>query len=287
MSFKIITDSSANLTNELIEKFSLDIISLKYYINGEEFESYIPGKETDLKAFYKRIADKEKATTSLVGVDTFKKVFTEKLSEGGDVMYIGFSSGLSGTLQSAKIAAEDVLKSFPQQKLVVIDSLCAALGQGLFVYYICKLREQGKSIEECAKWAEENRLHICHWFTVDDLMYLKRGGRLSATSAILGTILGIKPVLHMDDDGKLAVVSKARGRKAALDALIKHMDDTAINLKDQYVFISHGDCIEDAQYVADKIKGKVSNVLINTLEPVIGCHSGPGTLALFFLGTKR
>ena len=287
MSFKIITDSSANLTNKLIENFDLEIISLKYYINGEEFESYIPGKEVDLKAFYKRIADKEKATTSLVGVDTFKKVFSEKMSEGTDVLYIGFSSGLSGTLQSAQIAAQEIQNNFPGQKLIVVDSLCAALGQGLFVYHICKLREQGKSIDECAKWADENRLHVCHWFTVDDLMYLKRGGRLSATSAILGTILGIKPVLHMDDNGKLAVVSKARGRKAALDALISHMDSTATDLKNQYVFISHGDCIEDAQYVADKIKDKVSDVLINTLEPVIGCHSGPGTLALFFMGTKR
>ena len=200
-----------------------------------------------------------------------------------------FSSGLSTTYQSAMIAAQDLQEKYPQRKINVVDTLCASLGQGLLVWYACKKRDEGLSLEELTAWCEENKQNLCHWFTVDDLMYLKRGGRVSAATALVGTMLQIKPVLHVDGEGHLINVAKARGRKASINALAAKMDELGTPGANDTVFICHGDCLEDAEYLAAQVKEKygVKNVFIYYVGAVIGSHSGPGTLALFFLGKHR
>ncbi len=289
MSYRIITDSCANLTDELIESLDLDIIPLSYFIGGKEYIGYQKGVPTDYKTFYDLARKREKITTSQITYEAFEKAFTEVLETGNDFLYIGFSSGLSGSYQAAVRVANDLQKKYPERKMVVVDSLCASMGQGLLVYHAVQRKNEGKSLEEVAKWVEDNKLRLVHWFTVDDLFFLKRGGRVSATSAVAGTILGIKPVLHVDDEGHLILMEKVRGRKASLNALINHMIETIQDAAQQVIFISHGDCIEDAKYIAEKIKQsiKVKDIIINYIDPVIGAHSGPGTAALFFLGSKR
>ena len=224
-----------------------------------------------------------------MNVEEFKVVMEQKLQEGLDILFIGFSSGLSTTYQSGVIAASELREKYPERKIMTIDSLCASLGQGLFVHYAVKKQREGASMEELSAYLEALRPHLCHWFTVDDLMYLKRGGRISASTALLGTALQIKPVMHTDNDGKLANVSKARGRKASIRALVDRMEQTAIDPASQTVFICHGDCIEDAEYAKKLIQERfgIQDIVINFTGPVIGSHSGPGTLAIFFVGTER
>ena len=211
------------------------------------------------------------------------------LASGRDILCVNFSSALSATFQSASIAAEDLRQEFPEAKIYVVDSLCASLGQGLLVWYATRQRDLGHSIEEVRDWVEEHRLNLCHQFTVDDLHFLKRGGRISAATAMVGSMLHIKPVLHVDNEGHLINIGKARGRQASLKALVDRMEDTAIDPGSLTVFISHGDCPEDAQTVADMVKKRlgVQDVVINYVGPVIGAHSGPGTVALFYMGTDR
>ena len=211
------------------------------------------------------------------------------LQEGRDVLVLAFSSGLSATYSSSVIAVEDLREKYPDRKLYTVDTLCASLGQGLLVYLAAQQRAQGKSIEEVRDWAEANKLKLCHQFTVDDLHFLKRGGRISATTAVVGSMLKIKPVLHVDNEGHLINIGKARGRAASLKALVDKMEQTAIDPGDQTVFISHGDCLEDAQMVAQMVRDRfgVQNVYLNYVGPVIGAHSGPGTLALFYVGIER
>lgn len=289
MSFEIVTDSSCNLPEELIDRYRLNILSLMFRVGGKEYYSYEKGKITDLKPFYTMMRNKEEMTTSLIDMNTCMPVFEELLMQGKDILYIGFSSALSGTYQVGSMVLEDLKSSYPDRKIYSIDTLGASLGEGLLVYHAAELRRQDKNIEEVYQWLLDNRLHLCHWFTVDDLFFLKRGGRVSASSAVLGTILGVKPVLHMDNEGRLILMEKARGRKNSLDALVNHMQETAINPEEQMIFITHGDCIEDAKYVENQVRERmhVKDVLINYVDPVIGAHSGPGTVALFFLGTHR
>jgi DegV family protein with EDD domain len=212
------------------------------------------------------------------------------LERGTDILYLGFSSGLSNTYNAGRIACEELSEEFPERKLYAVDTLCASLGQGLLVYHAAKMRFDGKSIEEVRDFAEGNKLRLCHWFTVDDLFFLKRGGRVSAATAVVGTMLGIKPIMHVDNEGKLVKVGTVRGRRASIDALCEKAKASAIDVKEKLVaFISHGDCEEDAKYLADKMKKEVGfkEVLIGYVGSVIGSHSGPGTLALFYLGTER
>lgn len=289
MSYRIVTDSAANLTDEQIKEYGVEIISLKYNIDGKEFDSYIKGEKTDFAPVYKLLREKAMITTSLANRDSCDKVIKPLLEEGEDVLVLAFSSGLSGTCQNIKLAAEDYSEMFPDRKVIVVDSLCAAMGQGLLVHYVSKLQKEGKTIEEAAEWAENNKLSIAHIFTIDDLFFLKRGGRLSGTSAVVGTLLGIKPLLHMADDGKLYVTGKARGRNATLEHLANSLEEKGIDVSNQEIFIVHGDCIEDAEALGAMIKERynVKGITYNILDPVIAAHSGPGTLAVFFIGKER
>lgn len=289
MSYKIITDSSANLTEEMIEQYDIDIIPLVFKIGEEEFHSYVKGEKTDIKQFYDRMRQGEVITTSLISMEKCQKVFESNLKEGKDILYISFSSALSGTYNAAIMVAKNLEKDYPERKIYVVDSLSASMGEGLLVYHCTEQKRSGKSIDEVKDWLIENRLQLCHWFTVDDLFHLKRGGRISGTAALVGTVLGVKPVLHVDDEGKLVPASKVRSRKKSLIALVDEMEKTCINPTEQIVFISHGDCIDDALYVEKLVRERlnVKDVMINYVDPVIGAHSGPGTIALFFLGKTR
>ena len=287
--YVIITDSSCDLPADLAKELELEVIPLTVTVNGKIYTNYLDEREIPSPVFYNFLREKQPATTSAAHVQQFLNVMDSILSTGKDVLYLGFSSALSGTYSAGRIAADELRGKYPDRKIITVDTLCASLGQGLFVFKCAKLRSMGKDIDEVASWAEENRLSLCHWFTVDDLHHLKRGGRISAATAIIGTTLGIKPVMHVDNEGRLIAVGKVRGRKASIKALVEHMAETAIEPGKQDIFISHGDCVEDAKYLAELIKDRfnVKRVLINPVGPVIGAHSGPGTLALFFVGSKR
>ena len=289
MSYKIVTDSSANLPEDIIKKYDVDIISLAFYVEGQEYQSYIKDRTVDLKPFYQMMRNKESVTTSLVSRKSCQDVFRKVLDDGHDLLYIGFSSGLSGSYHVGASVLEELSEEYPNRKVFHIDSLSAEMGQGLLVYHALKQREDGKNMEEVYNWQVENRLNLCHWFTVEDLFFLKRGGRVSATAAVFGTILSIKPVMHVDNGGRLVPMAKVRGRKASLDALVDRMEATAIRPAEQTVFLSHGDCLEEAEYVAKQVRERLGtkDIRIGVIEPVIGAHSGPGTMALFFLGTER
>lgn len=292
MSFAIVTDSCCNLPDNLIETYQLDVLSLVFLVDGKEYYGYVKGEKTDLNKFYGMMREKAHVTTSCVNADLCQSVFSKLLAEGKDILYIGFSSGLSATYQTAHLVLEELREKYPERKIYDVDTLAAALGQGMLVAYAAEQRDAGKSIEEVHAWLLENRNHLAHWFTVDDLFFLMRGGRVSKTAAVFGSMLGIKPVLHVDDEGHLIAMEKVRGRKASLDALVKHLRETKLStmdIKDQKIFISHGDCEEDANYVANKIKEEfgVKDVLVYCLDPVIGAHAGPGTVALFFLADHK
>lgn len=288
MSFEIITDSSANLPQAFIEKNSIHILSLSYFIDDEEFSSYIPGQKNDLTFFYEKLNSKANIRTSLVNVDKAATYMENILNEKKDILYIGFSSGLSGSYQSVSLAAADLADSHTDRKIVCVDSLAAVFGEGLMVYHACRLREEGKSIEETREWLEENKLKFCHWFTVDDLFFLKRGGRISTVAAMFGSALSIKPVMYMDDEGHLQVHDKARGRKKALDELVRHLKDTVIDPENNVLGIAHADCEEDALYLKEKLQElRPKDIWLESMEPVIASHTGPGCIAVFFMGSSR
>ncbi len=285
----ILTDSSADLSAQLVEELGVEVLPLSFTMGEQTYHNWPDNREMDPKDFYARLRGGAMATTAAVNVADYTQAMEPLLKEGKDVLILAFSSGLSATCHSAQIAARELMEQFPDRKVEVVDTLCASLGQGLLVWYAARLKQQGKTIEEVRDWTEEHKLNLCHWFTVDDLMFLKRGGRVSAATAVLGTMLSIKPVMHVDNEGHLIKVGTARGRNASLKALVDHMEQTVLDLKDQAVFISHGDCLADAQKVADDVKARfgVEQVIINYVGPVIGAHSGPGTVALFFLGSER
>ena len=289
MSFQIITDSCANLSKEQIASYGVGILPMKYTVSDEEFISYSDEDGSVYSDFYQKLREKAKITTSLVTREACDEVIEPVLKAGKDVLVLAFSSGLSGTYQNICAAAEDYRADYPEREIIVVDTLCAALGEGLAVHYAVKLQKEGKTIREVADWVENHKLNICHIFTIDDLFFLKRGGRLSGTGAIFGTLLGIKPLLHTANDGKLYVTGKTRGRKAAIDFLIDSIGERGSGLNDQDIFLVHGDCENDAIYAKEQIlkRYKVKSVLYHYLNPVIASHSGPGTLAVFFLGNER
>lgn len=286
MPYQIITDSCCDFPTELYAKLNLTVVPLSVEFRGEVFDDK---NDDSLKNLYNGLRAGEPAHTAAVNPDKWAGVMEPSLQRGEDVLVIAFSSGLSTTYQSAVIAAEELKEKYPERTIYVVDSLSASMGQGLLTWYACQKRDQGQSLEEVHTWLEENKLHLCHWFTVDDLMYLKRGGRISAATAVVGTMLQIKPVLHMDDEGHLINMAKARGRKASLEALAKKAAELGEGYDNSTMFISHGDCIDDANYLAGILKERygVKNVVISYVGSVIGSHSGPGTVALFFLGSHR
>ena len=287
--YRIITDSTTDLAPEMIRELGVQVAPLCYVMDGSTYHNIPGGGEMSDQAFYQKLREGTMPTTTQINSEEFVALFTPVLEAGEDILYIAFSSGLSGTCQSAHLAARELKDRFPERRVEVFDSLCASMGEDSRALRAATRKNQGATMDEVLAWLKENVLHLCHWFTVDDLNHLKRGGRVSTATALVGTMLGIKPVLHVDDEGHLIPVSKVRGRKQSLDALVKKMEETAIDSKDQVVFLSHGDCLEDAQYVAKQVKEKlgVKEVKINFIGPVIGAHSGPGTVALFFLGSTR
>lgn len=288
-SFTILTDSSCDLPASMAEEMQLEVLPLTVYVEEDHYRNYLDGREIGFHEFYQRLQTAKNVKTSAVNQAQFLEIMEPLVAAGNDVLYLGFSSGLSGTCNAGALAAAELREKYPERKLYVVDTLCASLGQGLLVYLCWQQQRAGKSIEEVRDYAEATKLHLCHWFTVDDLMFLKRGGRVSAATAIVGSMLSIKPVMHVDNDGHLIKVDIARGRKASIRALAAEMEKRGTDLAGQHIFISHGDCEDDANYLAKLIREKfaVKDITINYVGPVIGAHSGPGTLALFFLGTER
>ena len=286
MAYRIVTDTCCDFPQELYAELGLSVVPLTLRFREQDHNEF---SEAFLKELYNGMRNGEAGSTSAVNPAGWSAAMEPILAGGEDVLVLAFSSGLSTTYQSAVIAAEELKEQYPDRKVAVVDTLCASMGQGLLVWYACKKRDAGLSLEELTQWCEENKLNLCHWFTVDDLMHLKRGGRVSAATALVGTMLQIKPVMHVDDLGKLVKVSTARGRKASLDALCKKVAETGIPGANDVAFISHGDCLEDAKYVEKQLKEKygVKEVVISYVGAVIGSHAGPGTVALFFLGDKR
>ena len=285
--YVLLTDSSADLSQEMVEELGVEVLPLSFTMGEKTYQNWPDNREMDPKDFYRQLREGALATTSAVNVADYTQCIEPLLQAGKDVLVAAFSSGLSATCHSARIAAEELSEQYPERKIYVVDTLCASLGQGLLVWHAARRKAAGESIEQVRDWLEANKLRLCHWFTVDDLHFLKRGGRISPATAMLGTMLSIKPVLHVDDAGHLINMGKARGRAAALTALVDHMEETVTDT--DTVFISHGDCLADAQRVADDVAGRfgTKHVVINNIGPVIGAHAGPGTVALFFMGTKR
>ena len=283
------TDSCSDLTNEMAKQMDLQVIPLSVEIDGKVYRHYPDERELSINKFYGMLRDKKIAKTSLVNVGSFIEFFEPMIKAGNEVLYIGFSSALSGTFQSAKIAADELKGQYPESKIVVVDSLSASMGQGLLIWYAYLMKKDGKTIDEIAMWVEKNKLNLCHLFTVDDLGTLKRGGRLSDTQAFLGTLLKIKPILHVSNEGKLVPLKKARGRKFSLESMVELVGERITNPKEQTIFISHGDCEAEAREVGQMMidKFQVKEIIYGTVGPVIGAHSGPGTIAIFFLGSHR
>ena len=287
--FVILTDSSADLSAELAREIDVQVLPLSFTLEHHTYHNHPDNREMDPHLFYEKLRQGGAATTSAVNVSQYHELLEPLLQAGQDVLILAFSSGLSATYNSSVVAVQELAEQYPERKLYTVDTLCASLGQGLLVWLAARERAKGRSIDEVRDWAEANKLSICHQFTVDDLHFLKRGGRISATTAVVGSMLQIKPVLHVDDEGHLINIGKARGRQASLKALVDKMEKTAVDPADQTVFISHGDCLEDAQTVATMVRERfgVKEVCINYVGPVIGAHSGPGTLALFYVGKER
>lgn len=287
--YVIVTESTCDLPVQIVNELDIKVIPMNFELEGKSYTHYYDARELDIHEFYESLRKGQKSITSLVNTEAFLSFFEPILQSGKDILYIAFSSGLSGTYSASLIAIEELLETYKDSKILAVDTKAASVGEGLMVYTAAMKRREGYSIEELAEWISSNVLNLCHWFTVDDLNHLKRGGRVSALSATLGTALNVKPILHVDNEGHLIPMEKVRGRKKSLFELLDHMVETCTNPEEQVVFIGHGDTVEDAEFLAGLIKEKlnVNKIHISPIGPVIGTHSGPGTIALFFFGTKR
>lgn len=282
----ITVNSTVDLPKEWLADRGVPVIPLKYTIDGE---TYTDMDGLSSKEFFSKLREGKMAVTSQVNPEEARAYLEPFVKAGKDVLHLGFSSGLSGTYNSMRIAADELQEDYPEAKIIVIDTLCACLGEGLLLYYALKQKAAGKTIEETARWVEENKLHICHNVTVDDLHHLHRGGRVSKTAAVLGTMVQIKPIIHMDNNGRLQVIGKERGRKKALNKIVAIAEEQIRGWDNEIAMITHGDCIEDAEYVAKRVKEKlgIQEVLINNIGTVIGSHTGPGVVAVFVMGSQR
>ncbi|HJB19464.1 MAG TPA: DegV family protein [Candidatus Bariatricus faecipullorum] len=285
--YVIITDSTVDLPKEYVtETLGVPYIPLSYVMDGETYEdmSGLSGKE-----FFDRIRAGSMPTTSQITPEQARNALEPWLKEGKDLLYLGFSSGLSGSYNSVRVAARELAEEYPEAQIITVDTLCACLGEGLLVYKAVKMKKEGKNLEEVAKWCEENKLHVCHDVTIDDLFHLHRGGRVSKATAILGSMVKVKPVIHMDNEGKLQVIGKERGRKKSLNRIVDMAVEQAKGWDNDIIMITHGDCEEDANYVAELVRKKmgIDNILINCIGTVIGSHTGPGVVAVFCMGDHR
>lgn len=284
--FVVSVNSTVDLPKEWLDKRNVQVIPLKYTIDGETYTDMqgLTGKE-----FFAKLREGHMSVTSQVNPEEAKETLEPFLKEGKDILHLGFSSGLSGTFNSMRIAGEELAEEYPEAKIIIIDTLCACLGEGLLLYKVLELKEEGKNIDEISQWVEENKLHICHNVTVDDLNHLHRGGRVSKATAIVGTMVQIKPIIHVDNEGKLQVIAKERGRKKSLNKIVDMAVTQSKGWNNEIIMITHGDCIEDAEYVAGLAKEKLGakEVLINNIGTVIGSHTGPGVVAIFFMGNER
>ena len=287
--FQIVTDSTSDLTQEMVEELGVELIPMNFTIGTDSFMDYADEKDISSHDFYQRIAQGESSTTNQIGLAVFTEVFEKYLQAGKDVLYLGFSSGLSGTYNNSVIVARSLAEKYPERKVYAVDTLAASLGEGLLVWHAVQKQRAGASIDEVRDWIEQNRNRMHHWFTVDDLNHLKRGGRISGAAALMGTMLGIKPVMHFDDEGHIILIDKIRGRKQSLDDLVNHMKKTSEDAAGQMIFISHSDSQEGAEYVRQQVAEifGVEQFRMGPIGPVIGAHTGTGTVALFYLGKDR
>ncbi|MDD4069208.1 MAG: DegV family protein [Candidatus Izemoplasmatales bacterium] len=291
MDYKLVTDSCIDLPASLANELELVVMPMKVTVKGKEYYNYLDNREISPREFYDLLREQNTAITSQLNPFDFEEVFTPYLQKGMDILYLSFSSALSGTFNSSVIAQKELQEKFPDRKIYVLDTLSASMGMGLLVTLAARKKLEGKTIEEVKLYVEETRLNISHLFTVSDLGHLRRGGRLSASSLILGNLLNIKPLLHVNTSGELKVYGKARGRFKSLNNLISRMSETFDKENNSIIYISHGDCIDDAIYVKNTIKEKLNltdvDFLINPIGPVIGAHSGVNTLAIFYVGSER
>ena len=284
--YVITVNSTVDLPKEWLEERNIPVMALRYTIDGETYEDM---SGLSHKEFFQKLREGKMAVTTQMNPEEAKEKFEPILKAGNDILHLGFSSGLSGTYNSMRIAAEELAEEYPDRKIIVIDTLCACLGEGLLLYYALKRKEEGMTIDELAQWVEENKLHVCHNVTVDDLNHLQRGGRVSKTAAILGTMVQIKLIIHMDNQGCLQVIGKERGRKKSIHKLVDMALKQYEGYENDLVMITHGDCLEDAEYLAGLVREKmgIQDILINNIGTVIGSHTGPGVLALFCMGNER
>lgn len=286
--FVITTDNTADMPYDFYEKNDIEYMYLPYMM---ENVTYDKGTELPVKEFYSRMRAGSMPTTSHMNAEAAKEAWLPYLKQGKEILHLAFSSGLSGSCNNCMLAANDLIEEHPEYRIVVIDTLCASMGEGLLVYKAVQMKKEGKSLDEIAGWVNAHIQNFCHVFTVDDLNHLYRGGRVSKATAVLGSMINIKPILHVDEEGHLVPIEKVRGRKRSLSTLVELMDKRlgSYRGKNDVIFISHGDCEEDALYVAGIIKEKygIDNFMINHIGATIGTHAGPGTVALFFLGDFR
>lgn len=287
--FVIFTDSSTDLPSDVAKSLNLEVLPLKFIFGEEVFPNYLDNRSMDPKAFYERIRQGELPTTSQINVSDYEEALTPFLEQGKDILILSFSSALSGTYNSARIAKEELEQKFPKRKIALVDTKAASLGEGLIVYLAALEQKKGKSIEEVFKFVESIKLNVAHWFTVNDISHLRRGGRISGAAAIVAKALNINPVLNVDNEGRLISRMKVVGRKKAVLALFQKMKETYDPNLSKTVFISHGDDLEQALHLKDMIEKELDAKveIVNFVGPVIGAHSGPGTIALFFLATNR
>ena len=284
--YVITVNSTVDLPKEWLEERNVPVVPLRYTMDGQTYEDM---NGLTAKEFFDKLREGKMSVTSQVNPEEAKEALEPFLKEGKDILHLAFSSGLSGTCNSMKIAGEELKEEYPEAKVIVIDTLCACLGEGLLLYKALQQKAAGKTIQETADWVEESKLHICHDVTVDDLNHLHRGGRISKATAVVGTMVKIKPIIHMDDNGKLQVIGKERGRKKSLNKIVDMAVEQSKGWDNDIIMITHGDCIEDAEYVAGLVREKmgIDNILINNIGTVIGSHTGPGVVAVFCMGNKR
>lgn len=282
----ITVNSTVDTGKEWLEERNVPVIPLKYTIDGQEYTDMYGLSD---KEFFQKLREGKMSVTSQINPEEAKEMLEPYVKEGKNVLHLAFSSALSGTCNSMKIAAEELQEEYPEAKVIVVDTLCACMGEAMLLYYALKQKEAGKTIEEVAQWAEENKLHVCHNVTVDDLFHLHRGGRVSKTAAVLGTMVKVKPIIHMDDNGALQVIGKERGRKKSLHKIVDMAVERSEGWDNEIIMITHGDCLEDAEYVAKLVREKmgIENVFIHNIGTVIGSHTGPGVVATFCMGNKR